>query len=389
MNFIYFECIAGVSGDMILGAFLDGLVPYDYLSNELHKLKVSGYTLELNDTLKHHISAKKFNVIYRDTSSHRHLKDIIALIDESTLSPYIKENSIAVFKLLGEQEAQIHNIAIEKVHFHEVGAIDSIIDIVGAFICLEYVSPQLIYSSELPVSKGFIKAAHGTLPVPAPATLAILKDYPLKSVDIDGELVTPTGAALIKHFSQGLLPSDAVFQIEKLGYGAGSKDFETLPNFIRIWQGSQTKSSPAETMIQLDTNIDDMNPEIYPFILEKLYEAGINDAWLTNVIMKHGRPGSQISVLLKADLLGKVKQIIFNETTTIGFRYHQVNREILKRKVKQIDSPWGKVQIKETEFNGEKKAYPEYKECERIAHANNVSIGQVYDTIKALLIKAN
>jgi len=388
MTFIYFDCISGVSGDMIIGAFLDGLVPFKHLESELQKLNLSGYKLELNNTLKHHITARKFDVICEKDVPHRHLQDITKLISESTLSNYVKQNSIAVFDLLGEQEAKIHNIPVEKVHFHEVGAIDSIIDITGSFICLDYIKPDLIYSSQLPVSYGTFKAAHGTLPVPAPATLAILKDFPLKSLDIDGELVTPTGAAILKHISRGVLPSESAFRIHKTGYGAGSKDFKELPNFLRIWQGTIEIGDMKSGLLQLQTNIDDMNPEIYPYILEKLYDAGINDAWLTNVIMKHGRPGIQLTVLLVHDILQQVKEIIFNETTTIGFRYIPVQREILPRTIIQIDSPWGKVQVKQVELNGENKIFPEYSECQRIAKKHNISIADVYKTIQSLTTKA-
>lgn len=387
MRLIYFDCVAGASGDMILGAFLDGLVPLEYLEKELQKLNLSGYTLKLNDTLKHHISAKKLDVICKKSSSHRHLSDIVSLINSSRLSKYVKENSIAVFNMIGEQEAKIHNISREKVHFHEVGALDSIIDIIGAFICLEYLKGDMIYSSALPVSNGTIKAAHGILPIPAPATLAILKGFPLRSTQIEGELVTPTGAAILKHISQGILPVEASFYIEEVGYGAGSKDFEALPNFIRIWKGTIQKSPSTETLLQIETNIDDMNPEIYPYVLEKLYSVGVNDAWLTNVIMKNGRPGSQLTVLLNTQLLEKVKTILFKETTTIGFRYSSVQREILPRTLKQINSPWGKIQVKEIHINGINKLIPEYKECARIASLHKMSIHEVYDKIKILVSK--
>jgi len=387
MKFIYFDCIAGASGDMILAAFLDGHVPFNHLKAELQKLNLAGYTLELNDTLKHHISAKKFNVICNDTSTHRHLNTITDLINKSSLSAYVKENSIAVFNLLGEQESKVHNIPLEKVHFHEVGAIDSIIDIVGAFICLDYIKADAIYTSTLPVSYGTFKAAHGTLPVPAPATLAILKDFPLRSVQIEGELVTPTGAAILKHITQGQLPGEQTIKNEKIGYGAGSKDFKELPNFIRIWQGTLETAVRNETLLQLETNIDDMNPEIYPFVLEQLFKQGVNDAWLTNVIMKNGRPGNQLAVLLNPDILDQVKSIIFKETTTIGFRYSFVQREILSREFSHIESPWGEVQVKAVDLNGQRRVLPEYKECERIAREYKISILEVYDTIKSLLIK--
>lgn len=387
MKFLHFDCVAGASGDMILGALLDGHVPFKYLQSELQKIALNDYTIQLNNTEKHHISAKKFDVICNESSTHRHLSDIIKLINQGSLPDFVKENSISVFKLIGEQEAKIHNIPVEKIHFHEVGATDSIVDIVGIFICLDYLKPETIYASALPVSSGMLQAAHGTLPVPAPATLAILKNYPLKSLNIEGELVTPTGAAIIKHVSKGLIPAEYTFNIKHIGYGAGSKEFKDIPNFLRIWSGEINLRSTIESLLQLETNIDDMNPEIYPFVLNKLYSAGINDAWLTPVTMKNGRPGTEITVLLKEELIEQVKNILFRETTTIGFRYMKIQRDILPRTVKKIDSPWGKVQVKVMELEGRKKLMPEYKECERIALSHNISIREVYDTISSLKLE--
>lgn len=383
MKFIYLDCIGGASGDMLLASFIDGLVPADFLKGQLTKLNLTGYDFNISAVLKHYITAKKIDIVVQNDSSHRHLNDIVALINSSDLNDTIKKNAIAIFNLLGEQEAKIHNIPLEKIHFHEVGAIDSIMDIVGSCICFDYLNVQAIYSSELPVSYGTVKSAHGMLPVPAPATLAILHDYPLKKVNIIGELVTPTGAAIIKHFSKGLLPDNYSFIVEKIGYGAGSRDFEEVPNLLRTWLCKKNKGD-STSILQVEVNIDDMNPEIYPYIIGKLLDLGVNDVWHHNITMKHGRPASQLTILTEEKLLETVKSLLFSETTTIGFRYFTVKREILERKIIEIPSPWGKIKVKEIIWNTSRKITPEYKECKRISEENNIPLIEVYKKIENL-----
>ena len=387
MKFLYFDCFAGSSGDMILGAFMDNLVPFEYLKDELQKINLKNYELKLSDTSRHHIAAKKFDVITKEKTTSRHLSDIEKLISESDHTDYIKQNSIEVFRLLGKAEAKIHNIALEKVHFHEVGAVDSIIDIVGAFICLDYLKPEIIYTSPLPISHGTFQAAHGVLPVPAPATLGILSNYPQRKINVNGELVTPTGASIIKHISQGPLPEGVDLEIEETGYGAGNKDFKEIPNLLRIWLGSISESKTVETLLQIETNIDDMNPEIYPFVMEKLLDIGVNDVWLQNIQMKKSRPGIKLSVLCTTEKMDEVKKILFTETSTIGIRYMPVKREILQRKNTTIDSSWGKIKVKQTEYAGKITLHPEYEECKRIALENNLPLLFVYNKINELTNK--
>jgi len=235
-RFLYIDCIAGASGDMLLGAFLDGLVPPDYLKEELQKLPLARYTLESESTTRQSIHATKVTIrLAAGDQPHRHLSDIFSLLANSSLSEYVKSNARAVFQRLGEAEALVHNMPVEKVHFHEVGAVDSIIDIVGTLICLEYLQVEHIYASPLPISKGTVNAAHRTLPVPAPATMQLLQNYPVIYKDMAGEMVTPTGAVLVTQLSRGQLPEDQPFKITTVGYGAGSREFPLLPNVLRLW----------------------------------------------------------------------------------------------------------------------------------------------------------
>ncbi len=382
MKFLYFDCIGGASGDMILGAFLDGLVSLNYLVKSLKYIDLKGYEIILESTERHHIHARKLTFrLTGKSTTHRHLADILKLIEKSSLSPYVKQNSAEVFRKIGEQEAKIHQIPLEKVHFHEVGAIDSILDIVGAFICLEATGAEQIFASPLPVSDGLVKAAHGNLPLPAPAALALMQNHPLKKVDADGELVTPTGAALITHLSQGQLPPNREFQLEKIGYGAGSRDSAAIPNLLRIWQGTLSGPLSSDTALQVETNIDDLNPEIYPYLMQKLFSAGVMDVSIYPNIMKKGRPGVLISVLCDPAMLEKVQQILLNETSTLGLRYFPVNRLKLPRKSITVDSPYGPIRVKEVQKNGRKKLLPEFDVCREIAGKTGAPLKEIYETL--------
>ncbi len=368
MKFLYLDCAGGASGDMIVGAFLDSLVPMDYLEKELKKLKLKGYQLQLREVTRHHIHAKKFDVIVHEKKHiHRTLADIETIIDKSTLSEFVKKHSKAIFRRLAEAEAQVHRESPEAVHFHEVGALDAIIDIVGTVLCIEYLNPDAIYSSPLPISEGMISAAHGPLPVPAPATLHLLRNFPVHHVDVAGELVTPTGAALVTYFSQGRIPERLSFRIESIGYGAGSKTFDTIPNYLRIWQGRLDVQSIKEIAIQIETNIDDLNPEVFPYLAEQLYQAGAQDVSFYPTIMKKGRPGVLVVIIAQPPLLTSLKEILFRETTTIGLRFHYIFREKLEREFVTVETEWGTVKAKKITIDGETRIYPEFEECKRIA----------------------
>ena len=369
---------------MILAAFLDGLVPLEYLQEQLARLNLPDFRLEAGETRRHHIAARMVTVHSRDATP-RHLSDILRLIEKSSLSVRVKEDAGEIFRILAAKEAQVHGTSPEQIHFHEVGAVDSIVDIVGTVICVDYLKPDCIYSSPLPVSRGRVKAAHGTLPVPAPATLELLKDLPLTYLPIEGELVTPTGAMLIRHLSRGELPAREHFTINKIGYGAGSRDFPEIPNILRIWMGELIARPEYQTVMQIETNIDDMNPEFYPYLQERLFTAGALDVTFYSGIMKKGRPGTLVTILADAALLPQIREILYRESSTIGFRYFSVNREKLPREVKSIDSPWGKIRIKEVEWAGHRRRFPEYEECRRLAQELNRPLSEIYRQVQAYL----
>jgi len=265
--------------------------------------------------------------------------------------------------------------------------VDSIIDIVGTFICLDYVNVDKIFTSPLPVSRGFVKASHGRLPVPAPATLALLKGYPLDYRAVEAELVTPTGAVLFTHISHGGLPLSSQFTVSQIGYGAGSKDFPEFPNLLRIWSGELLDEVEHETVIQIETNIDDMNPEIFPHLQQLLFEAGVMDVTFYPGIMKKGRQGTLISILSDVSLLDTIRNILYSQTTTIGFRYFPLHREKLPREIRKIDSPWGKIQIKVVKWQNSERWLPEYEECRRIAEKTGEPLLTVYQKIQLFLVQ--
>ena len=384
MKILYLDAVGGAAGDMILAAFIDGLVPPEYLQEQIALLQLPDYEIRISQTMRHKISAKRWEVLTHD-HTHRHLSDVEELIQASALSDFVKQNSIEVFRLLAQQEGKVHNQPVEKVHFHEVGAVDSLIDIVGTFVCVEYLKPDVIFTSPLPISHGIIEAAHGKLPVPAPATLELLKDFPVIYRDVEGELVTPTGAVLFTYLSRGELPQGMPFRIRRIGYGAGSRDFPQVPNLLRIWEGEMDSPRIIETVYQVETNIDDMNPEIFPYVQEKLLTAGALDVSLYTGIMKKGRPGTLISVLVPAERLNSVKAILYRETTTIGLRYFPVHREKLPREEQIVETPWGKMRIKKVELEGEELWLPEYEECRRIARESGKPLLRVYREVEQFL----
>ncbi len=389
MDFLYFDCVGGAAGDMILAALTDGLVPLNYLQTELEKLNMSGWRLESQRVFRHHIDCHKLNVIVRDESHpHRHLSDILDMIDQSALSPFVKKESSAIFTRLGEQEARAHRMALEKVHFHEVGAQDSIIDIVGCCIALDYLKPQKIYTSPLPVGLGTFKAAHGVLPSPAPATLGLIRDYPLRRSPENAELVTPTGAALITHFSAGPLPEDMLFTIQKHGTGAGDKDFKQTANFLRVWQGRSEEALHAynEIIREITCDVDDMSPQHFPFVMDLLLENGALDVSMTSIIMKQGRPGIRLTVLCPVEQFTTLSNVLFQHTTTIGVRYQDIRRRILERCSFTVDSPWGNIEAKKIiKPDGAAHILPEYRSCRKLAEKHRLSLQEIRRMLESWL----
>lgn len=380
---LYFDCFSGISGDMVLGSLLDLDMDRDLLFDQLNSLNIEGYRLSVSQKVVNGIAGTDFDVIIdQSDKKHRHLPEIETIIASGTMKKEAKEMAMSIFRTIAEAEAKVHNTTIEKIHFHEVGAIDSIIDIVGAAICITTLNPDKIVSSSLHLGSGTVKCAHGILPVPAPATAEILKGIPVYSGDIQGELVTPTGAAIIKTVANefATLPSMA---IEKTGYGTGKKQFE-IPNLLRtIWGTEETKKTTSdEELMLLETNIDDMNPEYYSNLIPLLLEKGALDAYLANIIMKKGRPGNLLSVLCYPNHTSELEEIIFTETSTLGIRKSKIQRSCLERKEIVIDTELGPVKVKAALKEGEfLKAAPEYEDCRAIAQAKNLPLKTVYETI--------
>lgn len=381
MNIAYFDCISGISGDMILGAFIDLGIDIDYLTKELEKLEIGNFSLDVKKVVLSGISASRFKVTVGEGKKyHKNYNNIAEIIDKSTLNQKIKDTSKKIFYRLAEAESKVHNQPIDKVHFHEVGAIDSIVDIVGSVICIEYFNIERIFSSPIKLGTGFTKSSHGVIPVPAPATVELVKNYPVIKTNIQTELTTPTGAAVLTTISEGV--SDVLnLIIHKCGYGAGSKEILEIPNLMRVIIGKIEQKFQYDEILVIESNIDDINPEIYPFVIEKLVKNDALDVYITPVIMKRGRPGNVISVLCEKRNLHKMAEIIFNETTTIGLRILEIKRLKLKREIIEIDTPFGKVKAKKVYLDGKEKIVPEYKECISIAEKNNISLLEVYNII--------
>jgi pyridinium-3,5-bisthiocarboxylic acid mononucleotide nickel chelatase len=379
MRIAYFDTISGISGDMTLGAFISAGVSVDELISEIQKLNLNGFELSARHITRNGIVAVQVEVVISEQPQyHRHLKDIEALIDKSDLSIGIKECSKKIFHEVATAEAKVHNTSIEKIHFHEVGAIDSIVDIVGTAICIEKLGIQAVYSSSIKVGNGgTVKTQHGMLPVPTPATMEILRNYPIVLTDIPFELTTPTGAAIVKALSQGVLTMDNI-KISAIGYGAGGREIEQLPNLLRVLVGELEPKYLSDEIVGIETNIDDMNPEIFPYVIEKLLAAGANDAYLYPIVMKKGRPGILLSVLVERAKIDNILEIVFRETTTIGVRIQPIERKKLARTSKQVNTSFGIITAKAVMVEGKEQLRAEFEECRRIALEKNLPLAEVY-----------
>lgn len=379
----YFDCFSGISGDMTLGVLVDlGLEP-ETLKGELSKLNIHGYEIIFNKIQKHGISATKVDIELEGHNHHhgRHLNDIIKLISESQLCDDIKTIAIKIFTRLGEAEAKVHNVDIEKIHFHEVGAIDSILDIVGSAIGIRVLGIDKIYSSPLPLGQGFAKSAHGVIPIPAPATVELLRGIPAKPTEIYAELVTPTGAAIISTLADSFGPIPDMV-IENVGYGAGTKDFPEQPNLLRVIVGTSKNIYENDTVNIIETNIDDMSPQIYDLLMDKLFSIGAFDVFLTPIIMKKNRPAIKLTVLVDNAKLQEACACILSETTTMGVRIYEANRKKLNREMSEIETEYGKVRVKLGKIADEViKIIPEYDDCKRLAQENNVPIMKVHQAV--------
>ena len=375
---------------MNLGALVDLGVDPEYLRTELQKLNIKGFHLEILRDARKGISGTKANVIIenQENEKHRHLHHIEELINKSSLSDKVKTKSLEIFDLIAVAEAKIHNTSKQHVHFHEVGALDSIADIVGAAICLEYLNVDKVLSSPVQLGGGFVRSAHGIIPVPAPATSEILKQVPVKSGLTDHEATTPTGAAILKA-TVDQFSSELDFKIINTGYGIGNRDTE-IPNVLRVYLGESIESSAQDVHIEeaniLECNIDDMNPEWFESVTSLLFKAGAADVFIIPIIMKKSRPASLLSVLCSNEQLEAVKEIIFTQTTSIGLREYKVRKNILKREQVIVETGYGPVKIKQSYYKGKLvNSKPEFDDCEKLARKHNVSLQEIQKAIFKIL----
>ncbi len=380
MKVAYFDCFAGISGDMTLGALVDAGLSFAALESELDKLSVREFTLSQRRVEKHGIAGTKIDVNAREGHVHRHLKDVLEIINSSAISASAKEKAARVFQKLAEAEAKIHGTTIEAVHFHEVGAVDAIVDVVGAIIGLELLEIEAIYASKFRFGSGHTRGAHGAMPVPVPAVVEMTKGFPAERTDIPYELVTPTGAALLTALASNI-GETIQLRTESTGYGAGTRDVEQVPNLLRVEIGELVADPRTDTLVLLETNIDDMTPEIYGYLIDRLLEAGARDAFLTPVIMKKGRPGIQLTVLADPNKETELTELIFSETTTLGIRRLPVQRHVLERRTDTVQTPYGPVRVKIADIGGKQRITPEYDDCARIAREKQVPILDVYKAV--------
>jgi uncharacterized protein (TIGR00299 family) protein len=379
MKIAYFDCFSGISGDMILGALLDAGLDLKELESELGKLKISGFKLRMEKTIRKGISGTKFSVDINEHRVERHLKDIIEIVDQSDLGDEVKNLSKKIFKELATVEAKIHNKSIKEIHFHEVGGLDSIIDVIGSVIGIKKLGIEAVYSSKVHVGTGFVECEHGTIPVPAPATLELLKGMPIYSRGIQAELVTPTGASILKTLSKsfGVMPE---MKVRKIGYGAGSRDIK-IPNLLRVYVGETNhREYEKDEVILIETNLDNMSPELFDYTCEMLLKQGVLDVFMTPIFMKKTRPATMLSVLTTPDKLEEVLSVIFTETTTLGVRIQRLERKKLVRGIISVKTRFGEIKVKVSKIGKQiKNIAPEYEDCKEIAIKQQIPLKDVYD----------
>ncbi|MBA2705938.1 MAG: nickel pincer cofactor biosynthesis protein LarC [Blastocatellia bacterium] len=375
MKTLYFDCFAGASGDMILGAMVAAGVSPQELNDQLSLLGVSGYAINFETVNRSGISATYARVQTAPEQAHRHLSDILKIIYDSRLSGSVKDRAAEIFARLAEAEARVHNERIEKIHFHEVGALDAIIDVVGAAICFDLLGIEHFVSSAFHVGSGMIDMAHGRFPVPPPAVTELLKGAPFYSTDVKGELLTPTGAAIITTVCSefGALPQ---LKLEHTGYGAGTREYEKFPNVLRVFVGETVDAQRDDVKLwMVETNVDDMSPQVFGHVMERALESGALDCYFTPIQMKKNRPGVLLSILCREDEREKFMDLLFSETTTLGIRSYQVERRALERHTVRVETQYGPIDVKVAQVNGHiVKEMPEYEQCRQAARNANVPL---------------
>lgn len=410
MTCVYFDCFAGAAGDMIVGALLDAGCDFQELEKQLSKLGLHEYSLGKRPVHRAGIGGIKFDVNLGEAEHHGHghdhdhhehehehehghehhhhphhrsLSDILTMIDQADLPARAAERARKVFTRLGHAEAAAHRCHIDEVHFHEVGAVDSIVDIVGTCLALELMGIDTIYSSPIPLGSGTVKCAHGTIPVPAPATAELLRGFQTTPGLLAHEMTTPTGAAILTALAENIGPMPEM-DIQRIGYGAGSRDFEQLPNLLRIFVGAPSQQSTSDTVVEIAANIDDCSSEILAATMESLLAAGCLDAWTVPVTMKKSRPAWQLSVLCHPADVEAAEQILFSETTTFGIRRHLCQRTKLQREFKTVETAYGAIRVKLGRKGNEVYTIsPEFADCQSAAQTHHVPVRQVLDEARA------
>jgi uncharacterized protein (TIGR00299 family) protein len=380
MKIAYFDCFSGISGNMILGGLLDLGVPPAFIRKGLATLKIESFEIQSTVGERAHLRGTHVHVKPKKASTkERSFKEIRDLIEKSALDRGIKQRSIAIFRRLAEAEGRIHQQAPDQVHFHEVGALDSIVDVVGAVVGIGYLDVEAVYASRIPLGRGVAESRHGVLPVPVPATLELLKGVPVYGSNAEGELVTPTGAAWITSLADGFgdIPD---MEIEGVGYGLGDRDLGSIPNVLRILVGKARPSLPHDRVMLVETDIDDMNPEFFEPLMDSLFAKGALDVSFLPIQRKKNRPGVTVRIICEESSRGDIVETILRESTSIGVRYFPVQREKLNRTIKWVKTPFGRVRVKVSGEEGRKIHHlsPEYEDCRRLSLEKKISILEVH-----------
>ncbi len=394
MRIAYFDCYSGISGDMILGALVDVGVPIDILRTEIAKLKLTGIDLKAEKVKRGGFVGTRVQVITpQDPHPHRHLSNILALLEKSDLPEAVFATACQIFHRLGAAEAQVHGVPVEHIHFHEVGALDTIVDVTGTIIGLNTLGIREVYASALNLGGGKTQAAHGELPVPAPGTAALLRGVPVYGSPIEAELTTPTGAAIISTVANafGVLPP---LQVDRIGYGAGSLDLAGRANLLRLIVGERIEDLASDEIAVVEANIDDMNPQLYEPLMEALFRAGALDIFLTPVIMKKSRPATVVSAIVPAGLEGSIGPILLSFSSTFGVRSRRMQRQMLPREILAVQTGFGEVRVKVGRLHGRPiHLAPEYEDCKRLAETAGTAAGEIMaaavDAARAILSPFN
>jgi pyridinium-3,5-bisthiocarboxylic acid mononucleotide nickel chelatase len=382
---VYFDCPSGASGDMVLGALLDAGVSVDALRGELERLRLPGWTLGVREVRRGAFRATKVDVQVDPAAPRvqRGLRDITGVLGASGLPPSVVDTATRIFTRLAEAEARVHGTTVGEIHFHEVGAVDAIVDVTGAVLGLALLGVEAVHVSALPVGGGFVDTAHGRMPVPGPGTLELLRGFPVVDTGVRAELVTPTGAAILTTLAAGAGRMPAM-TVERVGYGAGTADLPGTPNVLRCVVGEGAGPGGDEVVVQLETTIDDMSPQLYEPLMDRLFETGALDVFLTSVVMKRSRPGTVLTALCPPDRVGDLSRVLFEESTTIGVRWREVSRARLERAMATVSTVYGAVPVKVSRLSGRVVTVtPEFADVARIAREKGLPVREVLEQVRA------